>query len=277
MPASEYYYPETTRNLIVALMDMFNNINVKRYEKDKTTVIKSFHVPLRFGPADSIFMTQKEHENCDKYYLTFPRMGLSWNSMDYASDRVYGADELRHHYDKEIGLQNMESFWEDVNPTPFDFGFTLHVRTNSFKDFVQIIEQIYPYFNPDLYLRIKEFSFLNLERDIQVTIGSMSPDFSTELSQDQKRRVNCDIPITCKAFLMRPLSNLKIIKEIKTRYYTDQINDDSIIAQIISSYDTSGAYETSAIPSASLWDYSTSAFDLDDLSVSAFINASNFQ
>jgi len=272
MPGNTYYYPEVIRNLTIALMDMFNHVKVRRYEKDRLTVIKEIDPPIRFGPADATYMQHKDYENCDKYYLTFPRFSIEWIAMDYAEDRVYGADELRRFYDKELGLSNLDSFWSDVQPTPYDFQFTLHVRANSLTDFYQIVEQIYPYFNPDLYLRIKEFSFLNVERDIQVSIGSLAPDFLTEIDEESKRYIHADIPITCRGYLMRPISDQKIIKEIKTRFYT---NDDDNNSIEVSNYSTSGAYETSAIPPLEEWEYSNYAGEKDNLSVSGFTSATN--
>jgi hypothetical protein len=274
MPVSQYYYPEVIRRLTISLMDMFNHIKVRRFEKDRISIKKEFEPPIRFGPADATWMQHKNHEECDSYYLTFPRFSLEWTGMDYASDRVYGADELRRFYDKTLGLTNLDEFWQDVNPTPYDFQFTLHVRTNSLTDFYQIIEQIYPYFNPDLYLRIKEFSFLNIERDIQVTIGSLAPDFLTEIEEDSKRYINADIPITCRAYLMRPISNAKIIKEIKTRFLIDNGVDNIVTSA--SDYSTSGAYETSAIPPLDQWEYDQYVGIKDEYDVSGFTSATNY-
>jgi hypothetical protein len=218
-------------------------------------------------------MEQKDHENCDTYYLTFPRFSVEWLSMNYAEDRVYGADELRTFYDKSLNISNLDNFWSDVQPTPYDFEFVLHIRCNSLNDFYQIIEQIYPYFNPDLYLRIKEFSFLNIERDIQVTIGDLSPDFLAEIDEESKRYINADIPITCRGYLMRPISNQKIIKEIKTNYFTISNEDTEDIS--VSIYKTSGAYETSAVPPLDEWEFSTYVGLIDGNSTSAFTSASN--
>lgn len=275
MPVSQYYYPEVIRKLTVSLIDMFNHIKVRRFEKDKITVKKEFEPPIRFGPADSVWLQQKNFENCDEYYLTFPRFSVEWIGMDYASDRVYGADELRKFYDKDLGLSNLDEFWTDINPTPYDFQFTLHIRTNSFNDFSQIIEQIYPYFNPDLYIRIKEFSFLNIERDIQVTIGSLTPDFLNEIDEESKRYINADIPIICKAYLMRPISNARVIKEIQTRFNIEDTKEDSSTINV-SQYSTSGAYETSAIPPLDQWEFERYVGIKDGFSVSGFTSASSF-
>ena len=246
----QFYYPKTIRGITVALLDMFNNIQIKKYDK-AGTVLKTINVPITFAPHEKYQQIIKERENNQKYYLTIPRLALVLNGITYSSERAVGANETRHWLNSTVGLDNSDTFWEDYQPTPYDFNYTLFVRTDSLTDFSQIMENILPYFNPSLYLRLKEFSFLNIERDLQVTLESVNPDFTPEQSDDITRMVNADISLIVKGFMYRPISSKKIIKVIQSQYF---IYEGDIEDTVLSDYfNTSGAEALSAAPDSALY------------------------
>ena len=83
-----------------------------------------------------------------------------------------------------------------------------------------IVENIIPYFNPTRTLRIKEFSFLNLERDLKVNLdGAVAVEFSDDISDEEMRFINGTISFTVDSYLYRPTDTAKLIKIIKTRIF----------------------------------------------------------
>ena len=90
----------------------------------------------------------------------------------------------------------------------------------------QILENILPYFNPNRNIRVKEFSFFNIERDLNVKLTGVTPVVTTDLTENDRRQVSCDIGLTVDAFMYRPFSHESIIKVIESKYYTiENIND----------------------------------------------------
>jgi hypothetical protein len=141
---------------------MFNNLQVRRL-KDDGSLSKEFTVPFTFGPVEKYQWIRKEGEEAKRYYLQLPRLAMTLDSFNYSQTRSTGVNELRYFFDKNTDLDDLDTFFSDVQPTPYDLNFTLHLRTESMDDFSQIVENILPYFNPALYLRIKEFDFLSIE------------------------------------------------------------------------------------------------------------------
>jgi len=218
----EFYYPKTIRNIVVAVNDMFNNIQVKRYDSSNN-VVKTINVPITFGPVKKFQQIREESEDGTKYYLQLPRLAIVLNGITYSADRATGVNEVRYWFDQSLGISATNTFSTDIQPTPYDFSFTLYVRTDSLTDFSQIMENILPYFNPSLYLRVKEFSFLNIERDLQVTLDSVTPEFiSEEIADDTTRQINGQVGFVVKGFLYRPIASSKIIKIINTGYFIDE-------------------------------------------------------
>lgn len=246
--AYTYYYPATIRGVVTAVLAFFNDIHVHRLD-DQGNLVKDLLVPIKFGPVDKTFQFRAEKEFGSKYYVSLPNITFALTNMQYDPERATGVNETRLFYDERIGLDNLDTFWADAQPTPYDFTFSMQVLTESMDDWCQIIENILPYFRPAVYLRVKEFSFLDIERDLQMTLSNMSTDFLMEQGEEEKRYVNGTIDFTVKGVLYQPIKNEKIIKQIQSRYMAYDRNNYFQVSQ----YNTSGAVDLSASPVTSAY------------------------
>jgi hypothetical protein len=178
-------------------------------------------------------------------------MALVWNGITYDPNRSYGPNEWRYWLKETLDLSatDIDRVFADYQPTPYNLSFTLSIFTNALDHLTQVLENVLPYFNPKLFLRVKEFSFLNVDRDLPVSLDSVIPEFVEEMSENDRRQVNATVNITVEAFLYRPWTYSKIIKVIDSQYYVrDAVNQTSGFTSATSvltdSYSTSG-YETS--------------------------------
>ena len=248
-----HFYNGTVRNLVVAMSTLFNSIEIKRYD-DTGAVAKSISVPLKFGPLSKYYMRRMEDGSLKRYYMQVPTMALTIGGFSYAQDRTVSSKETRALIDP-ANYDNPEAFLSDLMPTPWDINFTLGIRTESFTDFLQIIEQIVPFFNPSVYLSVKEFNTINLERNIRVNLNSLSPEFSEDVEEDGVRTINGSLDFTAFAWFYRPLSDANMIRKITTKYGFDPRNN------MFEYYGTSGltiaetsAIETSGTVITGTWD-----------------------
>lgn len=246
--AYTYYYPATIRSIVTSVLAFFNDIHVHRHD-DAGNVTKDITVPIKFGPVDKTYQFRTESEFGAKYYINLPNITFALTNIQYDSERATGVNEARFFYDDKIGIDNLTDFWSDAQPTPYDLTFSMQILTESMDDWCQIIENILPYFNPSVYLRVKEFSFFNLERDLQMTLSNVSSDFLMEQGEEDKRYVNGTLDFTVKAVLYKPIKNAKIIKQIQSKYHSFDGNDYFQISQ----YNTSASIDLSAAPSTSAY------------------------
>lgn len=215
------YCPNTIRNIITALMTEFKNIKVRNFQSSEVcTPLNTIDVPIKFGPQEKYHMMRlRDNSDQEEYYKKLPQMVLDWNNITFNGDRQVSTNEARHFYNKNLNIGDVSKFIEDVQPTAYDLGFTLDITTHSLTHFTQILESILVYFDPARSLRVKEFSFLNLERNLKVKLDGISQDFLTEQQEDNRRYVNGQITFTVESFLYRPLTDRGIIKEIRTSIY----------------------------------------------------------
>ncbi len=268
-----YFYPQTIRNITVALLDMFNDIHVHRRDAYPTsaTVVKDIAVPIQFGPIEKAQMDRKEGhyydndniEHGDRFYLQVPRMALIMTGISYNASRAAGVNEWRYWVSETLNVN--EDVFADYQPTPYDYNFSLYVRTDTMDDFSQIMENILPYFNPKLMLRLKEFSFLNIERDLPVSVDGIVPEFTDDMNNEDTRHINAVLNLTVEGFMYRPWTTSKIINQIDSRYFvTDYITSGAPSTVLVTDYSTSGfdATETSAFSALAL---DTSAYSFSGL------------
>ncbi len=260
-----FYYPRTIRSVIVSLSQVFTNIlcyNFDSISGDTSAAIQRIPVPVKFGPQDKKFLSRTEEESGQRYQVQLPEISIELKSIQYSEKRATGTNEYRFFTDPNTPFHDLNSFFEDTQPAPYDFSFNLRIRTNSLDHSFQIFEQILPIFNPTITLRIKEFKFLNISRELKVRLDSTSLEFQEPMTQDDRREIISTIPIVVEAVLYKPTSTSKIIKEIIYKQYInshDTSGSSSSYNKLVEMYSTSG-YEGMSV-SAFPHQYSTSAFD----------------
>jgi hypothetical protein len=298
----QFYYPKTIKNVTVALMDMFNDLVVYKYTSAGTSA-EEYSVPILFGPVEKEHLQRiEDHEYIasatdvngykqvesygQRYWISTPRLALTMNGIAYNAERAYGVNEWREWFGETVAVEgsNLDDIFRDYAPAPYDINYTLHIMTDSMDYFAQIMENILPYFNPALFLRVKEFSFLNIERDLKVTMPGVNPEFiSSEISDDERRQVNGTMDLTVEAWMYRPFERSSIIKIIDSKYFVvdassndvsamsaDNVTTSALDGWVISAdyfstsgfqYTSAGDLPTSAIPVSGTYSFSGDYLD----------------
>ena len=219
-----YFYSHTIKNILTAFMTTFSDIKVRRYDDSGLKTAKHYKeilVPIKFGSLDKYFMRRTEDASGQRYYVQLPTMAVTFSSFTFDAARSTASRQRRFLLPPEK-YNNPEEFLSDMMPAPWDINFTLAIKTESFQDFCQIIEQIVPWFNPAIHIKVKEFETVNLERDIEVILNSLNTDITEEVEEDSKRYVSGNLEFTAKAWMYKPLSMAdNMIKVIHTYYGMD--------------------------------------------------------
>lgn len=211
-----WYSPNVIRSVTLGLADMFNDIYVRRFDSDFITVVKEIHVPLHIAPKTKEYYERKENYTSDgglRYYQQVPAMALVFGGMSYAQQRVVSPNDERW-WPYPVDNSIAPDYYKDYSPVPYDLNYELRIRTESMEDYIQIIEQILPFFNPSLTLRMREIPFLNIARNIRVNLDSSSIEIPQELSGSDMNQLDGTLSLTCEAYLYRPVTNAVFLKEL---------------------------------------------------------------
>jgi hypothetical protein len=211
-------------------MNLLKDQIVKKYDKNGN-VVKEIICPLEFGtPEKSVqYLLQGEYHDKNgievgqRSYQKFPRISLAFEGMTYDADRVTGSNDTREWLAESFALSgtDSQSIVTDLSPSPWSFNYSIKIRTDGIDYLCQLLENILVYWNPIRAIRVKEFSGMNIERELITRITGVSPTITTEIAESEVKQSAVDINLEVAGFLYRPISSAKVIKLVNSRYYTN--------------------------------------------------------
>lgn len=223
----DYFFFNLTRKVIIQLLDTLNDITIARYNDDGT-IRKYIKVPLKFAPKDRDYawLYNRSHQ------MILPQMAMFLTQFAYASDRqvnknafftqsVSGSSGIN----SEMGTDS--EIIRAINPVPYDLSFDLSIATKYTDDMTQVIEQILPYFAPEIYIRIPipelKLGLLNLK----VIFEGCNPDTNVEIGENNFKVPIWTISFRVQSYLCQPVEITPIIYKVIMNMYTDEDKFDS--------------------------------------------------
>lgn len=212
-----WHYNSSIRRYIVLLGNLFSGVQIKRVRSDGERFIK---VPITYAKKEKFMMSLDKYNNISseedvaKVETILPRMCLSLIDMTYAQNfKTNITNKTVPKYTAD-GIRSVTQY----NPVPYKFTFELGIYTRNEDDMFQIIEQILPYFQPHFNCKIKELhgNDVWIDRDIQVTISSITPDEQVGEDKFSRRRLEWTIMFEFIGFIYPPATDVK--GEIRTIY-----------------------------------------------------------
>lgn len=197
------YYWGTTKKIIVAFGSIFDNIVIAGDHGD------DLRVPLFYSPREKFIDNRNQNPDIEStaYNIIYPAIGFEITGINFAPERHL--NPLQKIEDRMIGDTNKMQF----NRVPYDITFSLTVGARRFEESLKIVEQILPYFTPELTLTIMDREDYNLKTNVSFILNSTGLDMAYEGSYDQQRTIFWDMQITAKAFYYAPSHATERIKE----------------------------------------------------------------
>lgn len=161
-----------------------------------------------------------EQSNLDDraFATTLPRMGFEITGLTYDASRKLTRTQ-KHRIVKETDDGKTLNF--NYTPVPYNIDFTLYSFTATAENGLMIIEQILPYFQPDLTVTVNMVPDMNIKRDIPIILNTVNYEDSYNGTFTQRRAVIYTLNFTAKTYLFGPMSNQKVIKKVQDDLHTD--------------------------------------------------------
>ena len=142
------FYFQTTRKMVIAFGGLFNNIFCVTKDKQSTTQ-KIVQVPLAYANKEKWLVRLRQDPGLSEdVQITLPRM--SFEIVGYEYDAARQLNKMN----RIVTEQNGRTVYSYA-PVPYNITFQLYTYTRTQEDNLQIMEQILPYFTPDMNLSIK--------------------------------------------------------------------------------------------------------------------------
>jgi hypothetical protein len=212
-----YSYHRIVRKVVVAFGNLFNGINLSRYDEAGTEKEK-FLVPIVYGGKEKYVSRLEGDPNLDKkVQITLPMMSFELVNMKYDAARKLNTNKKITY---SSGEQN--STLAVYNPVPFDFEFELIAYVRNIEDGAQLMEKILPYFTPDYTISVNLIPEMGISKQMPIILNDVANTIEYEGEYDSKVRIIMwTINFTVKGYLYGPITEPKIIRTSITNILDD--------------------------------------------------------
>ena len=211
----EYFYLGALKKAYLGFMAFFSVVEVSSYDSVGNPTETQI-VPIIFGAREKAFdgqnnfMEYQSDESVDAVVIQtmLPIMVIRNLSLSYDSVR-----QLNKNQTMKIAVDK-KSFALQKVPVPYNLSFDLYIKTKTYNDLEQIIEQIIPYFTPSLNLNIKVIDGHLYNESFKYTLSSVTPMLPEEKTQTEQAFFEATFTFTVAMHFYRAPKRSTIIKNI---------------------------------------------------------------
>ncbi len=201
------YYHGVIRKYIIMFGNMFNDVDIVRYNKTGQRV-QTIRVPIAYGPREKYLARITQDPNLNRpVAIQLPRLSFEITTMSYAPTRAL--NKLQRNTAIGVGANTLRS---QFTPVPYDINIALYGMFANNEDAVQVVEQILPFFRPEWTHSIKLIPSMGEFYDIPTVLNDMSIEDTYDSDFQTRRSIIYTFNFTVKGYIFGPVSNRGVIK-----------------------------------------------------------------
>lgn len=183
-----HFYNKTIRGYIVAFASIFDDLKCRTEDNLLTPV------PLHYAGKDKFYAMLTENLDLDatNVEITLPRIAFELSSLNFAPERHLAPTAFINNRARDKTMRNR---------VPYDFSFSVYVATKDMEDGLEIVEQILPFFTPEVTITVNEVLGNDLEVNLPIILNSVSFNNDYEGLFEEKKRVEWTLQFTLKGYL----------------------------------------------------------------------------
>lgn len=272
----EYFYNESIRKAIVVFGSLFNNIQIKQVN-DEGDVFFQGKVPIAYGPTQKFLARLREVPDLNKpVQITLPRMSFELIGLSYDSSRKLTTTTSFCAKDINNNVLRMTYM-----PAPYNLNFELNIMTKLNDDMLQIIEQIIPYFQPNLKISATLLDSIAEKRDLDIVLDNITMTDSYEGDFKERRALIYTLKFTVKTYIFGPVSSnsmeSQIIKKVSIGLVAGELTTSPIRDVVSSStpraiQNYTGIVETTLTKEVSKDDIQIEVLNATNIAVNSYID-----
>ena len=220
MAIANYFYNQTTRKYVALFGTYFNQLQIVRVD-NQGNITQRMIVPISYAPWQKVLALATQKDVTPSVQMTLPRMSFEITGYTFdPSRKISPTRKIRKTVgDTDTGARNFH-----YSGAPYDISFSLYIMTKYNEDAVQLVEQIVPFFNPDLTQTARIVPGLD-PLDIPLVLNDISSEEIYEGAFTESRSILWTLNFTMKAWYFGPEREKKVIKFVEANLATDVRTD----------------------------------------------------
>lgn len=214
MFSGQHFYHRGIRKNVVVFGNLFNDIQLVRYEKGTYTETERFRVPIVYaGKENFVSRIFRDPDILKEIQVKLPRMSFEIYDIQYDVSRKLS------NYNSQFSNLSSTGVKRLAQGTPYDIGFELNIYVRNVEDGTQIVEQILPFFNPDYTVTMNLIDGLDVKRDVPVILNSVTYAPSYEGDGDTARMLIWTLRFTMKTWFFGNIADSSLIRKATANIY----------------------------------------------------------
>lgn len=209
-----FFYYKSIRKTTIQFLNVFNDIKVGKFDKDKE-IIEYNKVPIKIASKEKFWHWIHER----KYEKRLPAIAVNLVGCNYDPDRTIDTTQIFSQKTSSITQDEVNQFFA---PVPYNLNYQLTIGSLFMGEMDQILEQILPWFTPNIEITLY-FPEIDASYNVKVVLDNASPDYDTNIAEDDYRILNWTLDFTVKTYLLKPVRDTKIIKKINANLYSNNL------------------------------------------------------
>ena len=213
-------YNESVRTMVGVFCTLFNDISIERLTTSGE-VDSTIQVPITFSDKAKWYRKLREELTTKPKNIQrlLPRIGIDLVGVRYDSS-LKGISTIRHMNEVPL-LDSSSSSSSNSNHykqrrlsymrVPYTYDFEVSIAAKTMEDSLLIIEQILPFFKPELSVTINDHKPLNIDTDVKIVIKDTTKE-STRLDNfDTSDLIVWTLGFEAHGYLYSPVSARGVI------------------------------------------------------------------
>lgn len=226
MLGHNYFYRSLIRNYVVAFGSLFSNIRIKDWDSVTEAWVEDIKIPVSYGSKEKhLARVSLRETGTEDVALTLPRIAFVVSGITYDSSRAINRKN-------RITKSNLPSTTtrRSLQPgIPYDINFELSVLTKKNEDATKIVEQIIPFFSPEMFFTLKisygsegDGTADNLILDVPIILNGVSTEDTYDGDFESRRAITWTFNFTMKAKFYGPVTTPGGIIKTTITNFTEQ-------------------------------------------------------
>lgn len=212
----EFFYHRSIKKVIATFGSLFSDVVIQAGTDEIITV------PIHYAHKQKFIEVLYNNTDVRNLYtdIGLPVMGFEITSFTYAPERMTNP----------LNVQNLKITGDDrvdmiFTSIPYSIGIELYIATNTVDEGYQILEQIVPFFTPQLNVTISDIDFHNIKTNLTFDLTSFSQDIQNENTFDEKRVCLFNFSFICHTKFHSNPRSLERIKKVIIDMKDDDHNE----------------------------------------------------
>ncbi len=230
----DHFYHKRIRTITSLFGRLFQNLHVVRKDAQETKNLSTIRVPCSYSPKQKFLDRINEQfddlEEGGKVAIQLPRMGFEMTSLLFDPERAMPKTNY-------INLCRADGSRHKLySGVPYIMQFSLSIYGKTQNDVYQIVEQILPYFKPDLTVRIKPFKdFPEFIESVPISLVATSFQDDYEGAQEDRRVLIYTLDFEVKTTFYGNISESAVIRKAIVDW--EDMNTGSLLQRCITEPD----------------------------------------